>query len=82
MCLLAFAFTFVPSTATCRSFTSPASRHSFSTSTNNPSKCFRCTRRNSLIVVKYGCRFPVITRNATFSWHARSIRRDEYTPVQ
>ena len=49
-------------------------------SDNKRSKRLRCTRRNSLIVVKCGSALPVSTRNATCSRHARAMRRDEYTP--
>ena len=42
----------------------------------------RCTNRNSFTVVKWGCSPPDRTRNATSSYVARSILRDEKIPTQ
>lgn len=54
LCFDAFAFTFVPSSDTCPSFTSPASRHSASTCRNSPARASRCRLRKSLMVRKSG----------------------------
>ena len=81
MCLLALAFIFVPSMATCPSFTSPALSHSRSACTNSFPSASRCTSRKSFTVVKCGCSPPAITRNATSSYVARASRREENTPT-
>lgn len=54
LCLDALGFIFVPSNATCPSFTSFAARHSRSTCTNSPDNAGRCAFKEAGVIERYG----------------------------
>ena len=81
VCLLAWALTFVPSTASAPSGTTPASRAIGTTCTNSASNAATCCGRNSAIVRCAGKLPAANPRYATSSSRFRAIRRDENVPV-
>ena len=68
LCFDALALTFVPSSATCPSFTSPACWHNASTCTNRPDSASRLSLRKSEMVRKSGVLFAANTLKAMSSW--------------
>src|ERR1700692_2053736 len=76
LCLLALAFSLVPSKPTRPSFSAPASSAIFSTSSNSPASVARWSLRKSAMVRKFGALPAASTRNPTSSAKRRSIRRD------
>jgi hypothetical protein len=81
LCFEAFALIFVPSSATCPSFTRPAFSASFNTCTNKAASAFRCRLRKSEIVRKSGGSPATIIMKSARSTVALAIRRDEYSPL-
>jgi len=81
LCRLALACSFVPSSPTVPSFSTPISRANSSTCTNKASICGRKRRRNTAMVSWSGWSFAAMKRNATLSYVARSSLRLENTPV-
>jgi hypothetical protein len=79
-CCEALARSFIPSTASSPTFTSPAFRHNPSTPSNRSANARSCRRRNSAIVEWSGVARPAITMNATSSRHLRSISREDWIP--
>jgi hypothetical protein len=80
LCFDAFALTFVPSSATCPSFASPASRHNFKTWTKSRASAGRCSFRKVQIVSWSGFDRPVTAMKSTRSLHAAASFRELCTP--
>jgi hypothetical protein len=77
----AFAAILVPSIDTIPTLTIPAAAHNRRTWANRSANPSWCSARNLAIVEWSGPSWPHNTRNATWSTHNRSIRRDDRSPT-
>ena len=80
-CLLADAFSFVPSTLTVPSFSSFSSFASSSTCRKHAATAVKFSRRNLAIVSRSGCRLADTKRTPRSRQVARSMRREEKMPI-